>query len=361
MAIINTRSPHYISVAIANLGVATLTIEVYSGDKTTGFTGTPQYNLSKQVIGATERISFEVAELIKDYVDISFSGDYSTAADTSCKWVRTVLTALDGNGVQLSQTISTDLAFNSYGYFDEGSNFSFEYEGLLMSNIDVIVNSGDSIRIPVFTDRNPTVKFYDSANQVLQTNAYAASDLSEEQVQVESYTGSTAVKATVNYTGSSGSETTTIKITQEQDSKHTPYKVTFINKFGVLQDLFFLKKSVEKMATKRQNYKANTLNSSNTYNTTDHVKRDFNITASESISLSSGFVPESFNEVFKQLMLSERLWMTKKVDNGVTISFYISPVNIKTSSVSYKTQVNDKLIEYTIEFDNSSSVLNDIR
>ena len=37
------------------------------------------------------------------------------------------------------------------------------------------------------------------------------------------------------------------------------------------------------------------------------------------------------------------------------------PINIKTSSVSYKTQVNDKLIEYTIEFDNSSSVLNDIR
>ena len=44
MAIINTRSPHYISVAIANLGVATLTIEVYSGDKTTGFTGTPVYD-----------------------------------------------------------------------------------------------------------------------------------------------------------------------------------------------------------------------------------------------------------------------------------------------------------------------------
>ena len=121
-----------------------------------------------------------------------------------------------------------------------------------------------------------------------------------------------------------------------------------------MQDLFFLKKSVEKMATKRQNYKANTLNSSNTYNTSDHVKRDFNITASESISLSSGFVPESFNEVFKQLMLSERVWMKKQGDQ-------VKPINIKTSSVSYKTQVNDKLIEYTIEFDNSSSVLNDIR
>ena len=104
MAIINTRSPHYISVAIADLGVATLTIEVYTGDKTTGFTGVPQYNLSKQVIGSTAKISFEVSELIRDYLDVSFDGDYDTTAEGSSKWVRTILTAVDGNGVQLSQT-----------------------------------------------------------------------------------------------------------------------------------------------------------------------------------------------------------------------------------------------------------------
>jgi hypothetical protein len=108
------------------------------------------------------------------------------------------------------------------------------------------------------------------------------------------------------------------------------------------------------MTTKRENYKANTLTSSNNYSTSSHTNRDFNIVGNESISLSSGFVSESNNEVFKQLMLSERVWITS-TNNQVL------PINIKTSSINYKTRLNDKLVEYTIEFDNSYNVLNDIR
>ena len=78
------------------------------------------------------------------------------------------------------------------------------------------------------------------------------------------------------------------------------------------------------MTTKRESYKANTLTSNNTYNTYNHTKRDFNIVANESVSLSSGFVNESYNEVFKQMMLSEKVWIT----------------NCKQSSISY--QYKDK-------------------
>ncbi len=108
MAIINARSPYFISVTDTDLATATLDIEIYTGDKTTGYTGTPTYSLSKQIILTTTQISFEIAELIRDYLDASFNGDYDTAAEGSAKWVRTILTAKDGNGVQLSQTISTD-------------------------------------------------------------------------------------------------------------------------------------------------------------------------------------------------------------------------------------------------------------
>jgi len=58
--------------------------------------------------------------------------------------------------------------------------------------------------------------------------------------------------------------------------------------------------------------------------------------------------------VFKQLMLSERVWITNENNQ-------IYPINIKTSNITYKTSVNDRLVEYTIEFDNSYNVLNDIR
>ena len=147
---------------------------------------------------------------------------------------------------------------------------------------------------------------------------------------------------------------TNLKVTAQCGGKYEPFKVTFSNKFGVLQDLYFFKKSVEKMTTKRESYKANTLTSSNTYSISSHTKRDFNIVANESISLSSGFVNESFNEVFKQMMLSEKVWITNTTNQ-------VLPINIKTSNITYKTTTNDKLVEYTIEFENSYNVLNDIR
>lgn len=354
MGIINTRSPHFLSVSNANLATATLDIEIYTGDETTGYSGTPQYSLSKKIILNTTKISFEISELIRDYLDITFEGDYEGSAEQFCKWVRTTLTAFDGNGVQLSQSISTDLAFESYGYFEDGANYSFEYEGLLMSNSEMFIESGDEIKIPIQTDRTVTAKFYDSNNGILNTETFTLSDQSQDKVVYASYTDNQAVKATIQYTGDTGSETSTIKITQLSECKFTPYKTTFINKFGVLQDLYFFKKSVEKMTTKRESYKANTLTSSNTYNTYNHTKRDFNIEANESVSLSSGFVNESYNEVFKQMMLSEKVWITNANNQ-------VYPINIKTSNITFKTSVNDRLVEYTIEFDNSYNVLNDIR
>ena len=215
MGIINTRSQYFLSVSDADLATATLDIEIYTGDETTGYSGTPQYSLSKKIILNTTKISFEISELIRDYLDITFEdGDYEASAESFCKWVRTTLTAFDGNGVQLSQTISTDLAFESYGYFEEGANYSFEYEGLLMSNNYMFIESGDEIKIPIQTDRTVTVRFYDSDNGLLNTETFSLSDQSQDKVVYAAYTDDQAAKATIQYTGDSGSETSTIIIKQ---------------------------------------------------------------------------------------------------------------------------------------------------
>ena len=39
----------------------------------------------------------------------------------------------------------------------------------------------------------------------------------------------------------------------------------------------------------------------------------------------------------------------------------VLPINIKTSSINYKTSLNDKLVEYTIDFDRSYNVINNVR
>jgi len=154
-----------------------------------------------------------------------------------------------------------------------------------------------------------------------------------------------------------GIKTETIKVNVIEECKYEPKKITFINKFGALQDMYFFKKSKENLTIKKESYKANIISASGTYDYTNHVNRDFNVVGKESISLSSGYLSEEYNEVFKQLLLSEKVWVTNILETGEQVL----PINVKTSSIAYKTSVNDKLVDYTIEFDKSFDTINNIR
>ena len=110
------------------------------------------------------------------------------------------------------------------------------------------------------------------------------------------------------------------------------------------------------MDVKKETYKANII-SNGTYNRSNHVNREFNVVGKESVTLSSGFLNEEYNEVFKQMMLSEKVWITNLTDTEEQIL----PINVKTSNITYKTSLNDRLVEYTFEFDNSYDTINNIR
>ena len=390
MAIINTRSPHYVGLQDVNIAYATLDIEVYSGNKNTGYTGTPQYSLRKQLIAGDIKIFFEVSELIRDYLDIKFSGFYFDSDQLhTCKWVRMITTAFDSNGGQLTQATSIDLVIDGYSYFEEGNFYSYTGKNILMSNREVFALDDNIYRIPLYIGEEVSVAFLRDGEIVgTYTNA-GGSLLTTEQVAHISINGISAYDSFISrivktngefennkcisqylntlsigkvdtiHIGNTDGTLDIINVKTIDECRYEPKKITFVNKFGVLQDMYFFKKMVEKMTTKRESYKSNILNlqQGDDYNIYEHTKRDFNISANESMTLSSGFLSESYNEVFKQLMLSEKVWITNRTDT----SEKVLPINIKTSDITYKTSLNDKLVEYTIEFDNSYNVLNDIR
>ena len=88
--------------------------------------------------------------------------------------------------------------------------------------------------------------------------------------------------------------------------------------------------------------------------TTAHAKKTFNSNATESVSLNTGFVSELTNVYFEELMVSEYIWLTDSTNT-------IYPVNLKDSSFTYKTGLNDRLINYTMNFEKSFSLVNNIR
>ena len=145
---------------------------------------------------------------------------------------------------------------------------------------------------------------------------------------------------------------TELTVVPVQECKYDPKKIVFVNKYGVKEDLWFFKKSTQSISTEKETFRANTVNSYVNGDLSGHIYRDFNVNGKESMTLNTGFVPESFKENFKQLMLSEKVW----IDNGADLL----PVNIKNTELDLKQSVNDKLINYTIEIEYSYDKINNI-
>jgi hypothetical protein len=140
-------------------------------------------------------------------------------------------------------------------------------------------------------------------------------------------------------------------------------KITFVNKYGALQDLWFFLKSVKTTTSTKETYNANTITISGgnaTYSVNNPTKTVFNKSANQKIILSSGYYPEGANPFFEDLMLSKQIWLTQP-DPYDPSTEQVVPVIINTSSFTYKTSLNDKLIEYTMEFDMAFDYINNVR
>jgi len=142
--------------------------------------------------------------------------------------------------------------------------------------------------------------------------------------------------------------------------KYSPYKVVFKNRFGVKESLWFFKKSKRSLKVKSENFRANQIeqriagNLDGGVDNTVRTMRQYNKNGVESITLNSGFVVEALNESFKQLMLSEEVTLYD-FDNNVS-----QAVNVTDSELKYKTSVNDKLINYSIDLEMSNNIIDDI-
>ena len=375
---INLRSPHYVGENILVDGYNVYKIFIYE----TTQPATPTYTIRKGYNANYNAGNIEISELIRDYLDTSFGQDY----ESQCIKVVVEFQIYDSSGsVDADGDYGLDFAFDSYSYFEE-TNFSVDNSPLMISNREIFGLADNFVRIPINTKHDPTITFFNKgvivgtqsftgdevvANQIKYITLVGESDsdsfIDRIALEGDTYEPNECIVAFLDEyeigevdeirvsDDNSGLETVKVKVLEE--CKYEPKKVTFINKFGALQDMYFFKKSVEMMNVEKESYKSNILDSNAEYSRSSHVNRNFNVVGKESVTLSSGFLNEEYNEVFKQMMLSEKVWVTTIVD-GVR---QVLPINVKTSDITYKTSLNDKLVEYTIEFDKSYNTINNIR
>lgn len=302
--------------------------------------GTLRYTLTKNlpvIIASTQTINFDIAELARDYIEIEYQSAYvpqTVAISTVIK----SYTLINGQGTEVDSVTYTDVGFEAYGTFDEGANPEVPFGRTKPTYLIPINEDTDTFTILVPNNTPGKLPSITSLNGLIATS-YSSSD-----------TSVTTVDGVV------------CNIKRIDCTKYgNGNKIIYINKYGAQQDLWFFLKETKNLARTNEGYKSNTITypsaAAATYNVKNAPNKVFNTQGKQTHTFSSGYYPEFANQQFEELLLSEYVWLsTFRKGSGVII-----PVKVKTSSVAFKTSVNDRLIEYTIEFEEAFDYINNIR
>ena len=327
MADIALRNPQFKKITIQASGTLSVVCEV-------SIDTVLRYTLIKNVEPSTT-VNFDVAELARDYIEIEYQTDYipQTVA------IETVITPYDGlngtgNALPLLAVTYNDVGFEAYGEFTEGVNPEVPFGRSLPT---LLIPTDDDDEFTILAPNNQAGKIPYLTSSFRGADAYTGTDTS---VTIQ------GVDCTIKR----------IDCTKYGDGN----RIIYINKYGAQQDLWFFLKQTRNIARTNEGYKANTItypSTGATYSIQDAPNKVFNTQAKQTHTFSSGYYPEFANQQFEELLLSEFIWWsTVKKGSGIII-----PLKVKTSSVAFKTSVNDRLIEYTIEFEEAFDYINNIR
>ena len=184
---INTRSPHFESIDFAGMSYGILQVFIWTGNKSnvSGDVPTnPNYTLRKSAItpaSGNPSVSFETSELIRDFLDTAFDGDYSGQG----VWVKHKITAYDVSNSPLSSKQDLQIAFDGYSYFEEEN---VKEQSPMLSNKKLFVLEDNTFRVPLYTELNPTVVFLKD-DEIVANQTFNDSFQSSEQIKYVSIYG----------------------------------------------------------------------------------------------------------------------------------------------------------------------------
>ena len=133
-----------------SIKTAALNLYIYEGISSSYIASDLKYRIQKERINSDTKINFEIAELVRDYIDHTFNDDYVS----KCVWVLAYTTLFDENNEPYTYSnpqSNTYLALDGYGYFEEGINPELSRDALISSN-DVYLPEGITGKLPIFAE-----------------------------------------------------------------------------------------------------------------------------------------------------------------------------------------------------------------
>ena len=150
------------------------------------------------------------------------------------------------------------------------------------------------------------------------------------------------------YSGSSYAIGESIKFSQVCAQKYPNVRIKWKNRYGQFDWFNFNMISKQSFNTERRTYQpqlgtwqASTLQ----YNNYDSSVLNYIADSTQAISVQTDWVSESYNDIFKELLVSDEIyWIYNEANND------LRPITINTQSITFKTGVVDKVIQYGFDF-----------
>lgn len=156
-----------------------------------------------------------------------------------------------------------------------------------------------------------------------------------EYFTVQAYYGTTPIGEPITY-----------NVTCNQ--KYPNIRIKWKNRYGQFDFFNFNMVNRQSFAVNRSVYQPQigSWGGSNlSYNRYDSNNLNYLVDSEESIQVNTDWVSEDYNDIFKQLLVSDEIYWIYDEANS-----YVRPLTIATSNMQFKTGVVDKVIQYSFDF-----------
>lgn len=349
------RSPYI--VEISETGQDGSKLEVFIWNGTGSAPASPTYTLSK-LIPASNNVKtyYNISPYIREYISWNTRQEiYNTyPASPTTQWcnVQYKRYKFDSGIYTLLSTTNT-VAYDGFGYYEDGYNptlandilhdegtFYYYYDGTSPSSD--LSRRGGHLMVK-------TTSGYKARYTNLITGFSVTQNLTNGQV--------TDVPRVYNSYYSAGNK---LEILNTSDAilwtgYFKPYELCryravlcdFVNRYGAWQRTWFFAASNDTFSVENTEYNLMQSTFPN-YNTLEGQRKVFNITAKRSIKVNTDWVTEDYNELLKQLMASEKILINNL------------PVKLNTKSTELFKNINQKMINYSLEFDFAFNAINNV-
>jgi hypothetical protein len=335
------RSPY--TIAINEVGQIGSKVELFIWNANNSEPTEPTYTMSKRIVSATQtenvyNISNKCIEYINEINPIYTS---VVALESFKNWAYAKVKRYKETSTNVYVLIDeeTFICFDGYTSFLGGAN-QFDNSNivpLLNTDIKIYKKEGETNYINVWLNATEPGYVY-KWNKA--TISISADGLYKLPYNLDNdYNFSYSPIGSLNLIFS-------ISVQSICEPTYTPIICSFINRFGGWSFLTFFKAHQKSIEVKSSTF--NLMPESWNYDTYVGSNKEFNFNGTQKITCNTGWVDENYFELIQDLLVSDVVLLDD------------IPVLCKSTTSEFKTQLKDKNINYTINFEYNFNLINDV-